>query len=131
MDLEEQLKTQYGNQRPFKVDEHYFDNISEQIFARIAEEEKAEAQQPKVTIKPIRRMRPLLVAASVVGLIACATITLNLINGKDNTAQGNKIAKQQKAKKELLQKEKQQEIEDAAEYMMIDEDEMYAYLAEN
>ena len=92
MDLEEQLKTQYGNQRPFKVDEHYFDNISEQIFARIAEEEKAEAQQPKVTIKPIRRMRPLLVAASVVGLIACATITLNLINGKDNTAQGKERA---------------------------------------
>ena len=45
MDLEEQLKTQYGNQRPFKVDEHYFDNISEQIFARIAEEEKAEVRQ--------------------------------------------------------------------------------------
>ena len=36
MDLEKQLLSEYGNKRPFKVSDGYFDNLSERIMEHIS-----------------------------------------------------------------------------------------------
>ena len=56
MNLEEKLLSEYGNKRPFKLPEGYFDNLDEQIISQIVEVKDDTNNHEKVNIKPIRRL---------------------------------------------------------------------------
>lgn len=131
MNLEEKLLSEYGNKRPFKLPEDYFDNLDEQIISQIVEVKDDTNNHEKVNIKPIRRFRPLLIAASFVGLIVVGVASINLFQQYQSAekveAKVNKLMMQPTSQKKI----DSSEIEEAEEYMMIDQDDMYNYLADN
>jgi len=131
MNLEEKLLSEYGNKRPFKLPEGYFDNLDEQIISQIVEDKDDTNNHEKVNIKPIRRFRPLLIAASFVGLIVVGVASINLFQQYQSAekveTKVNKLMMQPTSQKKI----DSSEIEEAEEYMMIDQDDMYNYLADN
>lgn len=131
MNLEEKLLSEYGNKRPFKLPEGYFDNLDEQIISQIVEVKDDTNNHEKVNIKPIRRFRPLLIAASFVGLIVVGVASINLFQQYQSAekveAKVNKLMMQPTSQKKI----DSSEMEEAEEYMMIDQDDMYNYLADN
>ena len=131
MNLEEKLLSEYGNKRPFKVPEGYFDNLDEQIISQIVEDKDDTNNHEKVNIKPIRRFRPLLIAASFVGLIVVGVASINLFQQYQSAekveTKVNKLMMQPTSQKKI----DSSEMEEAEEYMMIDQDDMYNYLADN
>lgn len=131
MNLEEKLLSEYGNKRPFKLPEGYFDNLDEQIISQMVEVKDDTNNHEKVNIKPIRRFRPLLIAASFVGLIVVGVASINLFQQYQSAekveTKVNKLMMQPTSQKKI----DSSEIEEAEEYMMIDQDDMYNYLADN
>lgn len=131
MNLEEKLLSEYGNKRPFKLPEGYFDNLDEQIISQIVEVKDDTNNHEKVNIKPIRRFRPLLIAASFVGLIVVGVASINLFQqyqfAEKVETKVNKLMMQPTSQKKI----DSSEMEEAEEYMMIDQDDMYNYLADN
>lgn len=131
MNLEEKLLSEYGNKRPFKLPEGYFDNLDEQIISQIVEDKDDTNNHEKVNIKPIRRFRPLLIAASFVGLIVVGVASINLFQQYQSAekveTKVNKLMMQPTSQKKI----DSSEMEEAEEYMMIDQDDMYNYLADN
>lgn len=131
MNLEEKLLSEYGNKRPFKLPEGYFDNLDEQIISQIVEVKDDTNNHEKVNIKPIRRFHPLLIAASFVGLIVVGVASINLFQQYQSAekveAKVNKLMMQPTSQKKI----DSSEMEEAEEYMMIDQDDMYNYLADN
>ncbi|ERJ80143.1 hypothetical protein HMPREF0653_00492 [Prevotella disiens JCM 6334 = ATCC 29426] len=131
MNLEEKLLSEYGNKRPFKLPEGYFDNLDEQIISQIVEVKDDTNNHEKVNIKPIRRFRPLLIAASFVGLIVVGVASINLFQQYQSAekveTKVNKLMMQPTSQKKI----DSSEMEEAEEYMMIDQDDMYNYLADN
>lgn len=131
MNLEEKLLSEYGNKRPFKLPEDYFDNLDEQIISQIVEVKDDTNNHEKVNIKPIRRFRPLLIAASFVGLIVVGVASINLFQQYQSAekveTKVNKLMMQPTSQKKI----DSSEMEEAEEYMMIDQDDMYNYLADN
>lgn len=131
MNLEEKLLSEYGNKRPFKLPEGYFDNLDEQIISQIVEVKDDTNNHEKVNIKPIRRFRPLLIAASFVGLIVVGVASINLFQQYQSAekveTKVNKLMMQPTSQKKI----DLSEMEEAEEYMMIDQDDMYNYLADN
>lgn len=131
MNLEEKLLSEYGNKRLFKLPEGYFDNLDEQIISQIVEVKDDTNNHEKVNIKPIRRFRPLLIAASFVGLIVVGVASINLFQQYQSAekveTKVNKLMMQPTSQKKI----DSSEMEEAEEYMMIDQDDMYNYLADN
>ena len=131
MNLEEKLLSEYGNKRPFKLPEGYFDNLDEQIISQIVEVKDDTNNHEKVNIKPIRRPRPLLIAASFVGLIVVGVASINLFQQYQSAekveTKVNKLMMQPTSQKKI----DSSEMEEAEEYMTIDQDDMYNYLADN
>lgn len=131
MNLEEKLLSEYGNKRPFKLPEGYFDNLDEQIISQMVEVKDDTNNHEKVNIKPIRRFRPLLIAASFVGLIVVGVASINLFQQYQSAekveTKVNKLMMQPTSQKKI----DSSEMEEAEEYMMIDQDDMYNYLADN
>lgn len=131
MNLEEKLLSEYGNKRPFKLPEGYFDNLDEQIISQIVEVKDDTNNHEKVNIKPIRRFRPLLITASFVGLIVVGVASINLFQQYQSAekveTKVNKLMMQPTSQKKI----DSSEMEEAEEYMMIDQDDMYNYLADN
>ena len=131
MNLEEKLLSEYGNKRPFKLPEGYFDSLGEQIISQMVEVKDDTNNHEKVNIKPIRRFRPLLIAASFVGLIVVGVASINLFQQYQSAekveTKVNKLMMQPTSQKKI----DSSEMEEAEEYMMIDQDDMYNYLADN
>lgn len=106
----------------FKVPEGYFETFTEKMMSQIPQEENV--------IRPKRKnpRRPLWAAASVVVLIAGASALFFFSKeNKDETA--TQIASMTDTSMETMSSEELQAI--AADYMMTDNDELYAYMAEN
>lgn len=118
MNPEEQLKQQFGTERPFRVPDGYFEKFASDLMSRLPEQ-KAQTVQ----MKPVRRTLPWLVAASFAGIIIFSGVYSYL----------RQEALQDPAASLLAQPATTvhgDEFEQAADYMMIDSDDMYAYLAD-
>lgn len=77
MEVEHQLHSTYGNKRPFTVPDHYFSDLSSQIMANIPVEEPVKTSDNTVKTKKshfvlIRRVRPLAIAAAMIGIVMIA-----------------------------------------------------------
>ena len=138
MDQEKYLKERLGSTRPFSVPEGYFDNLSARIMDNIAAQTKEDATDTVVKMevksgstnyKRLRLFRPLIAAASMVGIIICASIAFQ------RTASSQEI--QPKDSDETLNKgpqsasiQKKSSFDESADYMMLDDDDLYAYMTE-
>ena len=124
MDLEKQLLSEYGNKRPFKVSDGYFDKLSERIMEHISIDAGNVEQTHKKNIKLIRRLKPLLMAASISGLVFLAVLSYRGFLGNTNLfSDVNETTINEKLTAE--------DIDEAVDYMMIDEEDMYACLSDN
>ena len=77
MEVEHHLHSTYGNKRPFTVPDHYFSDLSSQIMANIPVEEPVKTSDNTVKTKKshfvlIRRVRPLAIAAAMIGIVMIA-----------------------------------------------------------
>ena len=132
MEVEHQLHSTYGNKRPFTVPDHYFSDLSSQIMAKIPVEDPVNTPGNTVKTKKshfvlIRRVRPLAIAAAMIGVIMIAFWSF-----ADYTSNQKRAADiSEKGVGETLSKATSSDsFDEAADYMMMDEDDMYAYVAD-
>ena len=135
MELEEQLLSEFGNRRPFKSPDGYFDNLETRIMSQITAKETEANEETQISKKvntiSFKRLRPLMIAASFIGLIVIGAATMHFFQGNEQTQQNNNIAATPTstiAKEEAADTEY---LDEAVEYMMLDKDDVYAYLADN
>lgn len=132
MEVEHQLHSTYGNKRPFTVPDHYFSDLSSQIMANIPVEEPVKTPDNTLKTKKshfvlIRRVRPLAIAAAMIGIVmiafwSFADYTSNQKSAADAPEKGVGGA--------LSKATSSDSFDEAADYMMMDEDDMYAYVAD-
>lgn len=119
---EEYLKEKMGRGTPFTVPDGYFDQLAERIMQQVPTEKRA------VT----KRLRPWLYAAACAGVVALSA-TLLFKSAPSPSAQDQKqiaMATQTEAVQEAYADYSDTYVEDAANYAMIDNEEIYAYLAD-
>ena len=135
MELEEQLLSEFGNRRPFKSPDGYFDNLETRIMSQItAKETEANEEKQiskKTNIASVRRLRPLMIAASFIGLIVIDAATMHFFQGNEQPQQNNNIAATPTATTAKEESTNTEYLDEAADYMMLDKDDVYAYLADN
>ena len=132
MEVEHQLHSTYGNKRPFTVPDHYFSDLSSQIMANIPVEEPVKTPDNTLKTKKshfvlIRRVRPLAIAAAMIGIVMIAfwpfaDYTSNQKSAADAPENG--------VGESLSKATSSDSFDEAADYMMMDEDDMYAYVAD-
>ena len=115
-------------QRPFTVPENYFSELSSRVMAQIPAEEQKEAV---VAVKPRRAMvhylRPLAAAAMTIGVVLVGFLAYHEFDGgqgKHALAEGHLARGTHETSASS-----EDEFDKAADYFMIDESDMYAYLA--
>ena len=128
MESTNHLQKEYGTQRPFTVPENYFSELSSRVMAQIPTEEQKETV---VEVKPrratLRYLRPLAAVAMTIGVVLVGFLAYQEFDG----AQG----KHSLADSHLAQgahevsASSEDDFDQAADYFMIDESDMYAYLA--
>ena len=128
MESTNHLQKEYGTQRPFTVPENYFSELSSRVMAQIPTEEQKESVVP---VKPRRAMvhylRPLVAAAMTIGVVLIGFLAYHEFDGEQE--------KQSLADSHLAQgaqevsASSEDDFDQAADYFMIDESDMYAYLA--
>lgn len=114
MEEEKYIENRVGKRNPFRVPENYFDGFSARMMQLLPEQEKSRSKS--------MWLRPWLYAAACVCvLIISATIWLAL---PEKEAQQAPVAV-------VEQLETSDAFDEAADYMMLDNYDIYAYLSEN
>ena len=135
MELEEQLLSEFGNRRPFKSPDGYFDNLETRIMSQITAKETEANEETQISKKgnttSFKRLRPLMIAASFIGLIIIGVITMYFFQGNEQLQQNNEIAATPTATTDKEESADTEYLDEAVEYMMLDKDDVYAYLADN
>ena len=122
MNEEMYIQEKVGKRNPFRVPEGYFDNLTAQVMSNLPE-------QPKRRAKSVF-MRPAFyaVAASVCALLVAGAALM----WGPSAEVSSPTSVQAKATTQPQQQDASGEyMEEAADYMMLDNHEIYAYLAEN
>lgn len=135
MELEEQLLSEFGNRRPFKSPDGYFDNLETRIMSQITAKETEANEETQISKKDntisFKRLRPLMIAASFIGLIVIGATTMHFFQGNEQLQQNNEIAATPTATTDKEESADTEYLDEAVEYMMLDKDDVYAYLADN
>ncbi len=128
MESTNHLQKEYGTQRPFTVPENYFSELSSRVMAQIPTEEQKEAV---VTVKARRAMvhylRPLAAAAMTIGVVLIGFLAYHEYDGEQGKQSLSDSHLAQGAQDVSASSE--DDFDQAADYFMIDESDMYAYLA--
>ena len=117
------INEHFGKKNPFTVPDGYFEQLPERVMSRLPETTTATAAEVPITEgtggRPalIRRLRPWLAAACIVGAIVCATVYLR--PGVNTSQSSNELADANYT---------DSYVEDAADYAMVDNQDIYAYL---
>lgn len=118
------INERFGKKNPFTVPDGYFEQLSERVMSRLPENATAAAAETAKAAAPakhrpalIRRLRPWLAAACIVGAIVCATVYLPPMLNPSQPI--NELADATTA---------DTYVDDAADYAMVDNQDIYAYL---
>lgn len=116
---ENYLNSRMGKKNPFTVPEGYFEQLASQVMDRLPEKKPAK--------KPLMRvLRPWLYAAACIcAAVFTAAMVFNGSNAENNTGQVRMAAAQQQ---ENVSYYSDNYIEEEADYVMVDNQEIYAYL---
>lgn len=128
MESTNHLQKEYGTQRPFTVPENYFSELSSRVMAQIPDEEqKATVVEVKPRRATLRYLCPLAAAAMTIGVVLVGFLAYQEFDsgqGKHALA-GSHLA--QGVHEASASSE--DDFDQVADYFMIDESDMYAYLA--
>lgn len=122
MNTEEKLKEMFGSENPFKVPENYFETLADNIISQLPEESSA----PVVKMSAWKKYRVhLLAAACVLSVLFSAGIYISM---KENMKDTQVL---DKAKLELAETtiETEDAFDEMADYVMVDKEDMYAYIS--
>lgn len=114
---EESISSRFGKENPFRVPAGYFDDFAGRMMALLPE------QQTTVEKRNMwQRLRPVLAAAVVVGVIGSVGIYLfdRIHNSQQSSAPRSSVAKSDYHSDDL---------DMTADYVMMDEQDMYAYIS--
>lgn len=127
------LKNQRANGNTFKVPEHYFEDFTRQMMAKIPEEQPSkEEERSDIRITLFTRIKPYLYLAALFGGLFFGLQVFKyqseLMSNKTQST-----AKEEPENKNTLdsQTSKEQYVDDVFNYTMIENDDVYNYLAEN
>lgn len=130
MDSEQRLQTDDGNRRPFTVPEDYFDGLPSRIMGQLAtEEQRGKENVPSPRRIRIRRLRPWAVAAMTAGVVLVGFLSYSMFS----TPQGhNRPEPDIRTATSVSGTDASGDgFDAAADYIMMDEDDMYAYMADD
>ena len=109
---EKYIREKLGQNNPFRVPEGYFDQLTERVMAQLPE------RRPKSRLVTLR---PWLYAAACVAVVAVMGLTFHFHQSAEEQQMANMTANNTEISY----------IEEAADYAMLDNAEIYAYLSEN
>lgn len=116
MEEEKYIEQKVGKRNPFRVPEGYFEDFHAQLMQQISE------QKPRA--KSVWMRKPMYYAAACAcALFISATAWLLTSKPDTNVSAPTQLASQQDVHEE--------EFDEAADYMMLDNHEIYALLSEN
>lgn len=122
---ERYIKEKIGDKSPFRVPEDYFDQLASRVMSQLPEQQelsKKSMQQPRRQARLVA-LRPWLYAAACVIAIVVLTLTLHFHQRVAEPLEQPMAA--------VLTPVDDEYIDDVADYVMLDNTEIYAYLAEN
>lgn len=135
INLEKQLLTKFGNRRPFKTPEGYFDNLEMRVMSQIKAEEtnnnEVKENGEKIHHTFARYLRPLIIAASFIGLIIGGIAIQFFIQRHNNIENTHNTEATSAATTAKAKSANNEYLDDVTEYMMLDKDDVYSYLADN
>lgn len=121
MEEEKYIEQKVGKRNPFRVPEGYFEDFHAQLMQQISEQKRPE-QKPRA--KSVWMRKPMYYAAACAcALFISATAWLLTSKPDTNVSAPTQLASQQDVHEE--------EFDEAADYMMLDNHEIYALLSEN
>lgn len=112
------IEERVGKRNPFRVPEGYFEQFTAQMMEQIAEEPKQKPRAKSIWLRPV-----FYAAASVCALLICAAVWMAFPSDQPSASPVQAQAVQQDDSDAYL--------DAAADYMMLDNHEIYAYLSEN
>ena len=122
MKTEENLKEMFGRENPFKVPENYFETLADNIISQLPEE--SSARVVKMSVWKKYRVH-LLAAACVLSVLFSAGIYVSV---KENTKEAQVFDKTRVEVAETTI-EAEDAFDEMADYVMIDKEDMYAYIS--
>lgn len=122
MRTEEKLKEMFGRENPFKVPENYFETLADNIISQLPEE--SSARVVKMSVWKKYRVH-LLAAACVLSVLFSAGIYVSV---KENTKEAQVFDKTRVEVAETTI-EAEDAFDEMADYVMIDKEDMYAYIS--
>jgi len=126
MNEEDYLNRKLGRNNPFTVPEGYFEQLTDQIMSKLPEN-KSQLDETSGESKPttIKRLRPWLYAAACICIgVFIAAIAFN--NDNEKVRKQMQIATAEQESVESYYSDNY--IEEEADYAMVDNQDIYAYL---
>lgn len=125
MEIDDSLKAQYGARRPFTVPDGYFEQLGETMVRRLSEDGTCSAPVLRAVRKSMwQRLSPLVAAASVVGVVMLVGL------GVRRPAAERAVSASLPASASVAKAAGDgDELDRVADYSMMDEDDVYAYLS--
>ncbi len=125
MDIEQQLKERYGTDSHFVIPDNYLESFESKILSQTTQTATTAPRKhrPSVWI----RLRPLVAAACFVGLCGLSGVILTQLfslSKQENSSQ-------QAQKTEKTTPSTVDPVDQLADYAMLDDDDVYAILADN
>lgn len=126
MDTEETyLEQHYGKVRPFTVPDGYFDTIADRVMARLPEQkDEARPAAREYRLKPRQQWRTLVSVAACACIIVLAGTWIARL-ATPETAQPAPVAATTAVSAQ------DNDFDDVADYVMLDNDDIYALVANN
>jgi hypothetical protein len=125
---EKEMQERFGKGNPFRVPEGYFDQLTDRVMAQLPEREQQAEQISLSDRHPKSRLvalRPWLYAAAC----TVAVVVMGLTFYSHDVAEEQPLASTSTTN--TTTNTESQYIDDAADYVMLDNAEIYACLAEN
>lgn len=121
---EKYIREKMGDKSPFRVPEGYFDQLASRVMSQLPEQEtsRPSGQQPRRQARLVA-LRPWLYAAACVIAVVVLTLTFHFHQRVAEPLDQPMAAVSAPVDDEY--------IDDVADYVMLDNTEIYAYLAEN
>jgi hypothetical protein len=111
-----------GKHNPFQVPEGYFESFADQLMEKLPEQQPAQEEKRPALL---RKLRPVLLAAACV-CIAIFSITLYFLQNRQETTEQAVVA----AAAKPAATEEETFMDEAADYVMLDNADIYACLSE-
>ena len=124
---EKDIKERFGQGNPFRVPDGYFDQLTERVMSQLPEREQSAEQVSLMTPRHKSRLvalRPWLYAAACMVAVVFMGVAFYFHQVKEDQTLAN-------ANVVNTTNTESQYIDEYADYVMLDNTEIYAYLAEN